>query len=388
MKRLIAVIILTLALVGGLQAQPYMITATNYASGFFGVVADENGQPLASGSLLQLIWDSEGNGMNPPALNGLPTGDDVLMGACFVAMTGGAPSAGNFVLPGTAPAEGGWIFLRAFNAASPTVGTYYSESVTEFLAPLMDDPILYGVEFPDVMTASLGGTTDLTVTAAPVDPPISLPVIGGSFDYNVVIANNIQTPVTYDVWIDLVLPNGNIYGPLLTRTGLTMPTSGSLARTLSQSIPGGAPAGLYLYQVHSGVYLTGAIIAEDSFPFEKEGAAGSDGLEANLVGWEVEGWETTEFITSPIPDVFFMAPPYPNPFNPSTQFQFGLPDVANVRIDVYNILGSKVTTLIDKQLKAGYHTVIWDAPNVASGLYLVQMRAGGFVHTRKAFLMK
>jgi flagellar hook assembly protein FlgD len=65
-----------------------------------------------------------------------------------------------------------------------------------------------------------------------------------------------------------------------------------------------------------------------------------------------------------------------------------LPEAADVRIDVYNILGSRVTTLVDRKLEAGYHQVIWDAPNVASGLYLVQMKAGGFVHTRKAFLLK
>jgi len=388
MKQSGYLILLTIILAVSLNAQPYMITATNYASGFFGVVADENGQPLAAGSLVQLIWDSQGNGMNDPAENGMPTGDDQLLGTCFVAVTGGAPSEGTFVLPGTAPTAGGWIYLRAFNAASPSAGTFYSESLAEYPVPTMADPVLYGVQFPDAMTTSLGGTTDLTVSLTPANPPIIIPTNGGEFDYSLDIVNNVQNPVDFDVWVDVVLPSGNVYGPIITRTDLTMPAGGSLTRALSQAIPGNAPAGLYLYQVHAGNLQTSAIISEASFPFEKEGMAGSDGLEANLNGWEINGWETTEFLATPIPDVFFLAPAYPNPFNPATQFQFGLPEIADVRIDVYNILGSRVTTLINRKLEAGYHTVIWEAQNVASGLYLVQMRAGGFVHTRKAFLMK
>jgi len=65
-----------------------------------------------------------------------------------------------------------------------------------------------------------------------------------------------------------------------------------------------------------------------------------------------------------------------------------LPQSSEVRIDVYNILGSRVTTLLHKNLDAGYHTLTWDAGQIASGLYLVQMKAGGFIYTEKALLLK
>lgn len=388
MRRLQLAMVLVVCMAISLNAQPYMVTATNYAAGFFGVVADENGQPLETESVIHLVWDSAGDGMDEPDNNGMPIDDDVLIGTCQVGITGGAPSDGTFILPGTAPDGGGWCYLRAFHAVTPEPGTYYSESITQYSLPEMADPVLYGIQFPDVMTQSLGDTQALTVTLTPVDPPIVLPASGGSFDYQVEIVNNMQDPVDYDVWVDLILPNGTLYGPLISRTDLTMPVGGTLSRQMTQSVPGGAPEGVYMYVVHTGDFVTSTIIHEDSFPFEKDGAVGSDGLLSGMQGWMTDGWDGGEFVAVAVPDVYFLAPPFPNPFNPSTSLQFGLPEAANVRIDVYNILGSRVTTLIDQTLNAGYHSVVWSAPNIASGLYLVQMKAGGYVHTNKAFLLK
>ncbi len=381
-------LLLVILIAGSLNAQPFMVTATNYAAGFFGVVADETGQPLATQSMVHLIWDSAGDGKDDPSENGSPTDDDILIGIGRVGVTGGAPSSGTFVIPGTAPDGGGWCYVRAFNASSLVPGTYYSESMNQYDISNMNESIVFGIQFPDLMMDRLGADPDLSVDLVPLNAPIVLPATGGSFDYTVDIANTTQNPINFDVWIDLVLPNGSVYGPLLSRAGLVMPVGGTLSRQLTQSLPGGAPEGVYSYVLHTGDSQTSVIINEDGFPFEKSGADGSDGLMNGMQGWEISGWEGAGFTAEPIPNVFFLDPPYPNPFNPSTQLQFGLPETADVRIDVYNILGSRVTTLMDMKLNAGYHTVTWEAPNVASGLYLVQMKAGGFVHTKKAFLLK
>lgn len=375
-----------------IHAQPYMVTATNYASGFFGVVADENGQPLSTGSAIHLIWDSAGDGMDAlstePGFVGLPTDDDVLIGTCQVGFTGGAPSAGNFVLPGTAPSDGGWCYLRAFHAPTPVIGTFYSESTAEYAFPPMDDPVIYGIQFPSAMTQIIGETPLITINAVPDNPPIIIEPTGGSFDYTVDLINNTQDPVPFDVWIDVVLPNGSVFGPIISRTDLTLPPGSTLTRQLSQSVPPSAPSGVYTFMVHSGDFYTAQIIHENGFPFEKSGATDGDGQIDNLDGWVTSGWDGEGLASVAIPDVYFLAPPYPNPFNPTAQIQFGLPENSYVRIDVYNILGSRVTTLIDRTLNAGFHDVRWEAPNVASGLYLIQMKAGGYVHTKKAFLLK
>jgi hypothetical protein len=387
-------LLLILLLMGSsLAAQPpYLITATNYASGFFGVIADENGQPLAVGSVIHFVWDAAGDGMDDPSTSpgfwGMPTDDDVLIGIGSVGVTGGAPGAGSFVLPGSVGAASGWLYLRAFHAATLMQGVYYSESTSEYAIPLMNSPYIYGVEFPDQMTRRLGIATAVLVSAAPVNPPVIIAPNGGNFQYDVSLRNTTTGTVGFDVWIDVILPNGSVYGPLFSRPGLNMPAQTTWTRQLTQSVPAAAPPGIYSYRVRAGNQHTGTVIHEDAFPFEKQGAGGSDGLLSGAQGWELNGWEEGELFAAPIPEVYFLSQPYPNPFNPSAQIQFGLPEATNVRIDVYNILGSRVVTLLDRHLNAGYHSLIWDAGEYASGLYLVQMKAGGYLHTEKALLVK
>ncbi|MCK4654502.1 MAG: T9SS type A sorting domain-containing protein, partial [Candidatus Cloacimonetes bacterium] len=85
---------------------------------------------------------------------------------------------------------------------------------------------------------------------------------------------------------------------------------------------------------------------------------------------------------------------YPNPFNPSTTISFSLREADNVRIDIYNLKGEKVKTLIDNYMEAAYHTVEWNGQDdnnrsVASGIYFYKMKAGGrYTSTKKMILMK
>lgn len=89
-----------------------------------------------------------------------------------------------------------------------------------------------------------------------------------------------------------------------------------------------------------------------------------------------------------LPSTFILDQNYPNPFNPTTTIHFALPQRAPVRIDVYNLLGQKVTTLVDADLPAGEHTATWDASDVASGMYFYRLRAGETTLARKMVLLK
>ncbi|RMI03693.1 MAG: T9SS C-terminal target domain-containing protein, partial [Calditrichaeota bacterium] len=90
-----------------------------------------------------------------------------------------------------------------------------------------------------------------------------------------------------------------------------------------------------------------------------------------------------------IPDRYVLLQNYPNPFNPVTRIRFGLPKPSRVTLEVYNILGQRVATLIDgKQLSAGYHLAQFDGSAFASGVYLYRIQAGRFVQVRKMLLMK
>jgi hypothetical protein len=89
-----------------------------------------------------------------------------------------------------------------------------------------------------------------------------------------------------------------------------------------------------------------------------------------------------------LPVQFDLSQNYPNPFNSVTTISFALPEASEVRLDVYNILGQRVTTLIDGPWQAGIHGVTWDASEIASGIYYCKMTAGYFVKVGKMVLLK
>lgn len=79
---------------------------------------------------------------------------------------------------------------------------------------------------------------------------------------------------------------------------------------------------------------------------------------------------------------------YPNPFNSSTTIEYNLPEAGLVTIDIYDILGRKVETLVNKEQPAGFHQVIWDAMDHSSGIYFNRIQAGDFTLTKKMLLLK
>jgi subtilisin-like proprotein convertase family protein len=79
---------------------------------------------------------------------------------------------------------------------------------------------------------------------------------------------------------------------------------------------------------------------------------------------------------------------YPNPFNPITTLSFNLVNPSPVRLQLFNTLGQQMTTLIDGNMNAGSHQIIFDGSNFASGTYFAILRAGDFVETRKIVLLK
>ena len=91
---------------------------------------------------------------------------------------------------------------------------------------------------------------------------------------------------------------------------------------------------------------------------------------------------------SRLPEEFSLLPNYPNPFNAFTTIGYILPRAAPVRLAVYNMLGREVAVLVDKVQPAGHHQVVWDASNMASGIYLIRLRAEDFTRVEKAVLLR
>ncbi len=91
---------------------------------------------------------------------------------------------------------------------------------------------------------------------------------------------------------------------------------------------------------------------------------------------------------STVPEGFALRQNYPNPFNPATTIDFSIDQKSHVSLYVYDITGSLIETLIDKELGIGSYSVTWDASEISSGLYFYQLISQGKFETKKMTLMK
>lgn len=89
-----------------------------------------------------------------------------------------------------------------------------------------------------------------------------------------------------------------------------------------------------------------------------------------------------------LPQGFTLHPVYPNPFNPSTTVSYTLARPMQVELSVYNLLGQQVRTLAFGPQVAGEHSVPFVASELASGVYVVELKAGGHSQTQKVLLLK
>lgn len=92
--------------------------------------------------------------------------------------------------------------------------------------------------------------------------------------------------------------------------------------------------------------------------------------------------------SEPIAVSYSIGQNYPNPFNASTSIQYSLPEASHVKVDIFDILGRKVETLVDEVQPAGRHQVVWHSNDQPSGTYFYRIQAGEHFDTRKMVLLK
>ena len=89
-----------------------------------------------------------------------------------------------------------------------------------------------------------------------------------------------------------------------------------------------------------------------------------------------------------LPTTLLLSQNYPNPFNPTTQIAYQLPDAANVRLSVFNLLGQEVEVLVNERKEAGSYTASWNASYLSSGVYMYRLEVGSNVITKRMTLIK
>jgi photosystem II stability/assembly factor-like uncharacterized protein len=241
--------------------------------------------------------------------------------------------------------------------------------------------LLYGgTFFQGVWTTTL---SPVAVSAAPVSPPVVIPPAGGAFDFAVTLTNTSDQPQTFDVWTAVTGPLDR--SPVLGPRAVTLAPGATVTRTLTQQVPGNAPAGAYTYAVNVGAF-PGVVLASDVFPVTKQGSPGA-APGAGADDWTTSGWDASGAANAAEdagPEGFALAPPAPNPFDGPTLLRFSVGAAGHVRLAVYDALGREVAVLADGPLEAGRHEVAFDGLRLPSGLYVVRMTTeGGFSQTRR-----
>jgi len=257
--------------------------------------------------------------------------------------------------------------------------------------------------FDDVGAA---GTHDYQVSAVYADGNTGIPEEAKSNHVNVVLSNNAPTAVT------LQAPAN---GEVVTLTAEMV--TGNLDIVWSQSSDADADLLEYHVTFTTNVGVLDTVYNSNilSLPVQPL----YDLLVANNetvldISWDVvvtDGWDETASSNGPwtvtvdagwllengaeelIPDVFALHNNYPNPFNPITNIRYDIPEVSDVRIDIYNLMGQRVRTLVSKAHQPGRYSIQWNATNdmgaaVASGMYIYKIHAKDFTSVKKLLLMK
>jgi hypothetical protein len=143
----------------------------------------------------------------------------------------------------------------------------------------------------------------------------------------------------------------------------------------------------YILPDHEYMAHRSAIIDEEVWLKQEDVANGDDTVVKTAMAWidELSGYEPNNVN---LPINIRLEQNYPNPFNPSTTIKYSIPKQSNVVLKVFNLLGSEITTLVNKKQSQGNYEVEFYRSDLSSGIYFYKLRAGDFMETKKMILIK
>lgn len=241
--------------------------------------------------------------------------------------------------------------------------------------------------------ADIYNQVDFTVTLT-ADLPVQIPAEGGSFEFDLEIANDGALSTLVDGWIDMIDPSSAIIDLERNRIRWQLGPSESITWLgLTQDIDAAAAAGIYQYYCHVGEYPA-TVWNEDYFEFEKLTTdIGSHQVKGfNLYGFTEENaivsHKFSEHPDKPKLNKPKLSAAGPNPFNPETSLRFNLPFEGDVSLKVYNIMGREVANLLEGHFLPGEYNLKFNAVHLSSGIYFAQLQVGNNIATVKLLLAK
>ncbi|MFH1861244.1 MAG: T9SS type A sorting domain-containing protein [bacterium] len=220
------------------------------------------------------------------------------------------------------------------------------------------------------------GFPSVVVTLTPYGTPIVIPAAGGSFDFNIAIVNNESSSQRCDVWCDVTLPNGQTYGPVIGPVALTITGGAEIERDRTQNVPGNARPGTYSYHANVGSYPT-TLWSSDSFDFEKLGMGDDNAGDWNNWGELLNEMGMADANLGTLPLESRVGTCFPNPFNAETSLPIELPEPAQVKITLYDLLGETVQVVFNGECSAGYQHIHFAADHLPAGIYFYRVQMIG-----------
>lgn len=383
-------------------------------------IVDVFGLRLKDDDKVHILWAGPDGMIDPmDETTGMPTGDDSLWidGAIGDGMAG--TGLGRFKYEtytyethtkGGFPAQGDVFYARIFD--DPTVGDdseskFYGESEPDTVEWVFNEEMYFFADTlfdattrtPWYRTLKIFAGTDTAETEYPLtdssgtlleDGDIVQIIWAGDDDTVDPMSETDCMPTGDDsLWAEMAIGEGYTAGSGLFKTEL---------QTFKTLHPGEGDvlylrvfnADTYSEATHYGESAPHTVAYEQGESYHPFADADDDCVMPNPC------YETAVEWTDPsatVPAAYALHQNYPNPFNPETDIRYQIPEGGHVQLAVYNVLGQKITNLVDGHRAAGSYTVRWlgtdqSGRSLGSGIYFYRLQAGDFSETRKMVLMK
>lgn len=319
------------------------------------------------------VWDVES----------VLAGDDVYL---LAGWPSGAPSIRKYNLP-----NGGWTYLNSSPNASPYGSTAEHLNGFIYLFNRVGNVHEYDIANNSWSTRMPNATPGYDLSSVLYQDEV---YIAGFYD-----STFYKYSPAADNWMQLANTPYQI-------AGCAMGVIGDKIYCAAGS-PQGSPS--EMRQTVLAYDIAGNYWSEESFQITGRRILMADVLFQNEF-YILGGFDTTSFAVDIVEEIVPMGPVgldemqeiprtvsleqnYPNPFNPTTTIKFAIPEAAEVNLSIYDIIGQTVKTLIDKNLPAGRHSILWDGKNdtgdlLSSGIYLYRMQYMGKVQTKRMVLIR